>query len=334
MSETVEVVKEEHICCQCHNKFDSIANFYKTYSTLYTESKYLPICKDCFANVYNSYCERYNDREKAMQRMCMAFDLYWNENLFLSCCEEDSVGIGNYMKYLNMYQFQNKTFDNNLDKGFVFGEKSVSKVQRERLRLKRKKHANQEETKVEEIRPDETKAEEVKAEATKPQETKKEPQIRPVDIERWGSGFDVEEYKALNTHYKYLKAANPNCDSNQEIFIVNLCEIKMQQARALRDGDIDAYSKLTELYRKIFQQAGLKTVKEATTSAEDCWSSWTGIISKTTPEEYYSNKELYKDMDGFDDYMTRHYLRPLNNLVNSTEKRDSEFYIGDGAEDE
>jgi len=282
-------------CCQCHNNFDSLTEFYKTYSTLYTDTGHLPICKDCFLGLFNSYADKYHDRNKAMQRICMAFDLYYDESLFNKCCKEDAVEIGNYMKRLNMVQYQGKTFDTNINEGFVFGEILDS-------------------------------AKTKKSSVTAAQE--RQP-IKQTDIEKWGDGLEPEEYKSLNTHYKYLKSANPNCDSNQEIFIINLCEIKMQQARTLRDGNIDAYSKLTELYRKIFQQAGLKTVKEATTSAEDCWSSWTGIISRQAPEEYYKDKQLYKDMDGLDDYFKRNVGRPVNNLEFGTTERDYEYFVGD-----
>ena len=296
-------IEEVYMCCRCHKKFNSV-DFYKTHSTIYTDAPYMPICKDCFFDVYNMYCRKYNDKKKAMQRVCMAFDLYWDEDIFDRNCIGGDLIMGNYMKSLNMKQYRGKTFESNIDQNFVFGENKSSVA------------ITRQNAEPEDI------------------EMKNENQVKASDVERWGSGFSSNEYKELNAHYKYLKVANPNCDSNQEIFIINLCEIKMKQAHALKDDDIDAYTKLTELYRKIFQQAGLKTVKEATTSAEDCWSSWTGVISKTTPEEYYKNKELYRDMDGFDDYMTRHFLRPLNNLVNGTENRDSEFFIGDGADDE
>ena len=76
------VEKKTYVCCQCHNTFESLTDFYKTYSTLYTDTGHLPICKNCFLNLFNSYVSKYQDRCKAMQRVCMAFDLYYVDSLF------------------------------------------------------------------------------------------------------------------------------------------------------------------------------------------------------------------------------------------------------------
>lgn len=287
----------EYKCCQCNNHFDSLTQFYKTYSEIYTETGSLPICKDCFLKLFNSYSEKYGDIKKAMQRICMAFDLYYSESLFDGCCKDGNVEIGNYMKRLNMVQYKGKTFDTTIAEGFDFNKRKVKK---------------------EPEKPTQESAIE-----------QKEPTIPKSYIKRWGNGFEPDEYEYLNSHYTYLKEANPNCDSNQEIFITDLCVTKLQQMQAVRDKNIDNYNKLTELYRKLFQQAGLKTVKESTTSAEDCWASWTSIISRQAPEEYYKDKQLYKDMDGLDDYFKRHVGRPVNNLQLGTTDRDYEYFVGD-----
>ena len=66
----------------------------------------------------------------------------------------------------------------------------------------------------------------------------------------------------MERHYDSLVAANPRSNSNQEIYIMDLCYTKMQQLKAIRDGNVDNYNKLTESYRKSFKEAGLKTVQD------------------------------------------------------------------------
>lgn len=278
-----------YICCKCNEHFPSLTQFYKTYSGLYSDTGYLPICKDCLGKLFDSYIEKYKDVYKAIQRICMAFDLYYSDSIFDTCNDGTSAMLGNYIKRLNMVQYKGRTFDTTLDKGFEF-----NKI------YKKKKPEEQE---VDEI--DET------------------------DIEKWGSGFENVDYGVLNAHYKLLKTANPNYDNNQEIFINDLCYTKMQQMKAVREGRVDDYNKLTDSYRKSFTQAGLKTVKDSNINEEFTIGVNAEIIEKYTPAEYYKNQKLYRDFDNIGDYFKRFLLRPLRNMQHGTNDRDFEYFVKD-----
>lgn len=287
-----------YVCCQCNESFDSLTQFYKTYSSLYSDTGYLPICKDCFFKLFKSYTGKYGDTRAAMKRICMAFDLYYNDSIFDSSNDGTDAIIGSYIRRLNMVQYKGKTFDTTLDDGFSFNdsepEKQVEKCEK------------QEEPEEQEVND-----------------------IDHKDIQKWGFGFDSTDYGILNSHYEYLKTANPNCDSNQEIFVTDLCYTKMQQMKAVREGRVDDYNKLTESYRKSFQQAGLKTVRDASINEEFTIGVNAETIEKYTPAEYYKNKELYKDFDNIGNYIERFLLRPLKNLMHGTKDRDYEFYVKD-----
>lgn len=101
----------------------------------------------------------------------------------------------------------------------------------------------------------------------------------------------------------------------------------MQQMKAVREGEIDNYNKLTESYRKSFQQAGLKTVKETNINEDFLIGVNAETIEKYTPAEYYKNKKLFADNDGIGGYIERFLLRPLRNLMHGTKDRDYEFYV-------
>ena len=79
-------------------------------------------------------------------------------------------------------------------------------------------------------------------------------------VDRWGVGFTEMDYKNLDEHWRMLKKNNPNADSNQEIFIRDLCNINMLKIHALQNGDSKEYATLVEQYSKTFKQAGLKTM--------------------------------------------------------------------------
>lgn len=290
-------VKETYECCQC-GEILPVTDFYRSASSMYSAIGHLPICKRCLLREYKRYKIDYMNREQAMQRVCMAFDIYFNRTIFESGSGNDDTLLGNYLRKINLGQYKNKTFDNTIEEGFNIPTVDTG-----------------------DTRPDES----------KPTKTGSG-ENHSVDqrlIDKWGDGLSYIDYQELEKHHKYLKDANPNCDSNQDIFITDLCYTKMQQMKAIRDGDVDAYNKLTDSYRKSFQQAGLKTVKESNVSDSFTMGVTIDTIEKFTPAEYYKDKKLYRDFDGIGEYIERFMLRPLRNLMHGTSDRDSEFYVKD-----
>lgn len=288
---------EKIICCQCKGEYYSYDDdFFRSQSTLYS-SGYLPICKDCILKMYNTYLYKYQDAKKAMQRICMAFDLYYSEKLFDKCLNKANVTtpVGDYIRKLNMQQYKGKTFDNTIDEGFALAMNNPAPV------------------------------------APKKEEFKKSVEITiPESVRnRWGTGFSEEDYKNLEDHYRSLKRNNPNSEENQDIFIKQCCNLHMLMVRALNANDSERYAKLAEQYSKIFKQAGLRTTQDKDANSDDCWGVWMSRISQYTPEEYYKDKKLYRDFDGIGDYITRFMLRPLKNLQFGTTDRDKEFFVDD-----
>ena len=285
----------QYQCCHCGKTLNQKTNYAKSYSDMFIGTKKLPVCKVCLEDLLDIYTERYKDQKLAMQRICMAFDLYYNESLYNKLSIDRSTLLGNYIRSMNMSQYQGKTFDTTLQEGFAFKKEPKKAVAEEAV-------------------------------------FKEEAKVNPKDVERWGDGLSATDYDNLNNHYKFLKNANPNCDSNQEIFIVDLCYIKMQQMKAVRESRTDDYSKMAEQYRKSFSQAGLKTVRDS--SADEDFTVGVNIetIEKYTPAEYYKNKSLHKDHDNLGEYIERFCLRPLRNLMHGTTDRDFEFYVKDEEE--
>ncbi len=288
--------KDNNEMCICYQCGDTLlpSQFYKSYSGLYAGTGHLPICKSCFEQKFKIYREEYQSSKQAFKRLCMAYDLYYNDDMFDSCDDDDTL-IGKYFRKLNMKQCNGKTFDTTIKEGFDFFENKVA--------------------------PKQTVVEEDDAEP-----------IDPADIEKWGAGLEPTDYDILNSHYRLLSNSNPKCDGNAEIFIIDLCYTKMQQMKAVRESRVDDYKKLTESYIKSFTQAGLKTVKDTNAMEDFTIGVSAETIEKYTPAEYYKNRSLYKDHDNIGDYITRFLLRPLRNLMQGTKDRDAEFFVKDEEE--
>lgn len=293
---------EKCICCHCGETL-SISEFYSSISRFYA-NKHLPICKKCFAEMFFQYRQEYHSDKKAMQRVCMAFDVYFDEDVFDKCGDDESKIIGKYFRKMNIVQYRDKTFDNTIENGAILSGDRRQTVKKRVAVIDQ--YGNEQEGE----------------------------KIDQRDIDKWGIGFDPVDYSILNSHYKLLKDANPNCDSNQEIFINDLCYIKMQQMKAVRSGAVDDYSKMTEQYRKSFQQAGLKTVRDANINEDFTFGVNAETIEKYTPAEFYKGKELYRDFDNIGGYIERFLLRPLRNLMHGTSDRDYEYFVKDESDED
>lgn len=290
-----------YTCCRCREELELAKSFYKCNSELYSDTGYMPVCKNCFTKIIDIYSMKYGSQREAMKRACMAFDIYYDDDLF-SQVDGDEAFIGKYLRGLNRTQYRKKTFDNALDEGL-----SISGVMYDK--------------KARNLRD--------KIIAEEKAEKDAEASIDRADIKKWGAGFAKEDYEEMNRHYELLKAANPRADGNQENYIMDCCRIKMHQLKASREGSLDAFQKMTELYTKSYNNGKLKSVGDGAVAEDFTIGVTAETIEKYTPAEYYKNKELYRDFDGIGEYAERHIFRPLKNIIFGTRDKDYEFYVKD-----
>ena len=299
----VRVIKheeeEKHYCVCCGAPFAvQERNFIPTQSTLWTANNgYCPICRTCANRLYDHYKMAYGgDTFKAIRRMCMILDIYYNESIVDSAINAKAVGNTEFAKYLarcNVGKASGKTYDTTIDEE-IDGT----------------------------VEPFTFKTEEP------------EPPKKSIDSnERWGVGLDPDDYPILEEHYKMLKKNNPNIDNNQEIFIKDLCNINLMKVKAMTAQNLDSYVKASEQYSKIFTKAGLKTVEEKDNSETETVGVTLATIAKMTPEEFYKDKALYADFDGLGEYYDRNVRRPLENIITGSVQKDPEFHVPDDGED-
>lgn len=284
----------EYYCDKCNRVFTRADNFYKAHSDMYSNNGCMPICKDCLTDLFNKYYIGYQDARKAIKRICMSYDLYYSESIANTVCQNTKAA-PQIGDYIKKLNINQYKQKTFADTLEEGFDFNVIFTEHEDTTTKNISRAMQ---------------------------------------DRWGNGFSNIEYQTLENHYKYLKKANPNCDENQEIFIIDLCYIKMQQMNAMLTRNTDDFNKLSESYRKTFTQAGLKTVREGTNEDTFSFGVTAQTIEKYTPAEYYADKELYKDFDGLGDYIDRFMTRPLKNIMTGSSERDYEYYVKDDDDDE
>lgn len=294
--------KHKYKCSCCGKGFTTKKNsFQKSNSPLFqSDDGYLPWCKDCTDIYFNLLCGLYSgNQEHAIEHFCEQADWVYDENPLLAAKEfesghRDRSRISHYAAKKNINVGGKKTYIDSVKFNYENKQNEIIKSR------------------------DQVKTGEVSITASA--------------IDRWGIGFTEADYKNLDEHYRMLKKNNPNADNNQEIFIKSLCNLNMLMIRSLQSGDSKEYSNLVEQYSKTFKQAGLRTVEEKDSSNDETFCMTLGFISEYTPEEFYLDKELYKDKDYIADYVERHITRPMINLETGSDVRDKEFFVPEGDE--
>lgn len=294
--EQFDPAKHKYKCSCCGKGFNSQkTNCQKTNSPLFQANDgFLPWCKECTDKYMILLTALYsNNEEHAIEHFCQQADWVFDVEP-LKCAREissDRSRISSYAAKKNLNVGGRKTYIDTL------------------------KHNYEEEQN--------------KIISSKEQAKEQDISIAAAAVDRWGVGFSEMDYKNLDEHYRMLKKFNPNADNNQEIFIKDLCNINMLKIRALKNGDSKEYANLVDQYAKTFKQAGLRTVEEKDSSNDGTLGMTLATIAQFTPEEYYKDKQLYKDFDGLGEYFDRFVKRPLKNLMFNTDERDKEFYVKD-----
>lgn len=279
-------------CTCCGRQFkQKNGNFIKVQSVLFqANERYLPVCDMCLSDLLEHYSARLGDEDQAIARVCMHFDIYFDIDLLENCPENTSL-LARFKDYCRRCEAERREGKHTYDE-YLADKGDVPEYMRD---VKQARHSGGLSDEV---------------------------------VERWGKGlFSKEDYDTLETHYQMLKRQNPNCDSNQEIFIKDLCLTKWQQMQAIANHNINDYQKLTQLYQDTFAKAGLKVGQEAIEGGNETFGVTLETISHYTPEEYYKDKKLYKDFDGLGEYLSRFIFRPMKNLILGTKERDKEYSI-------
>lgn len=294
------ILNNPYECCACGRRFsDREDNFLKSPSFLFgANNGYVPICIDCSVIFLDHFAASIGMSE-AMKRLCERFDLYYDAELIGTLMDSGYSDTRDilmcYMRDIPRY----KLFEDSIrDNPAAF-----------------RKPAEQDEAKQEKAEP-------------------AEPVIADEVIERWGEGFSSDDYRIMEEHYHMLKRQNPNCNSNQEIFIKDLCPLFLMKLYAERSKDADDFKKLSETYRATFKEAGLQTKVETNDGLDSPLGVTIGMMAQFAPEYFYKDKTLYKDFDGLDDYCQRHIFRPLKNLTLGTDEDDPVYHVSPGDENE
>ena len=117
------------IRCLCCNKEYENKDFYGSDSEFYGAIVKIPYCKRCLDNLYQYYlrkCKKIgypNPERRAVERICMALDVYYSDKIFDSAVKEseswpDATFISLYFKIVKLYQYRKKDYDSTIEERY------------------------------------------------------------------------------------------------------------------------------------------------------------------------------------------------------------------------
>jgi hypothetical protein len=205
--------KEKFECLYCGKSYVD-TSYYNSNSIFYSNGK-LPYCKQCIEKLYQNLLDKYtNDGDlyperRAVKRLCMAFDVYYKEDVFNSALknfresEVKTSPMSQYMRIIQLFQYNRykETYDNT-----IVNEERIMQIQSD-INI--------------DMYTDES----------------DDFKVDEKTINFFGAGFRDEDYKFLQREYDDWTARHECKTKTQEEIFKDICFNRLQNWRALQRGE-------------------------------------------------------------------------------------------------
>ena len=222
---------EELYCSHC-NELHNAKDFYDSDSEFYKTTGKIPYCKPCIDEFYQNFLENFkkleyiNPERKSVERICMAFDLYYNDKIFdtaMKQYDKDNTSasvIACYIKAVKLYQYRDKNYNTTINDRF-----------------------------------EKTKKETFLMSSYKEQETKDNEIIEKAK-KFFGSGFESSDYLFLQEQYNDWITRHECQTKTQEELFKQICFTQLKLLKADRAGEDT--KDLTKTYLELTSAAKLQ----------------------------------------------------------------------------
>ena len=262
-----KVKKEKYRCLYCGKAYVD-TNYYSSNSIFYSNNGRLPYCKQCIERLFQYYSRKYANEgypypeRKAVKRLCMAFDIYYKEDVFNSAIRNykdsdvSTSPMSQYMRVIQLTQYnRNKeTYENTLAK------------------------ENQHEI-----------VEGAPVDASTDFEADKD------TIDFFGAGFSNEDYEFLKREYEDWTARHECKTKAQEEVFKDICFNRLQNLKALRKGE--ETKDITAAFQKLLDSGKLQPKQNAGDTTADNQTFGTLIDKWENTRPLPEVDEELKDVD-------------------------------------
>lgn len=257
-------------CMGCGKEY-SIKDFYYSGSELYSSICKIPYCKDCLDKFYHNYTKKYkedgytNPEKKAIERLCMAFNVYYSDKVFESAVKNlhksvNATIIGMYLKKVNLNPYRSKDYDTTIKEKF-----EVSKNSEAAMSINTRS------------------------------DTERSKEIDKA-IKLFGSGFDDDDYLFLYDQYcDWVTRHECNTKVQEEIF-KRICFTQLELFKATRDHKDT--KNLTATFQNLLDSAKLQPKQNSNNAVSDAQTFGTLIDKWENTKPVPETDDELKDVDG------------------------------------
>ena len=201
-------------CYRCNKEYD-VEDYYTSDSELHISVGRIPYCKDCLDELYQYYLKKYEDLKypspdrKAIERLCMTLDLYYNDKIFDSAVKELETRLGvtliaAYFKQVKLYQYRKKNYDTTINEKYQLMKESKNSDAVMSIYTEQDRNITEE--------------------------------IKNATL-LFGSGFDDEDYVFLYEQYSDWVARHECKTKAQEEVFKQICFTQLELLKATRRGE-------------------------------------------------------------------------------------------------
>lgn len=277
--------KEKYECLYCGKSYVE-TSYYNSNSIFYSNTGKLPYCKQCIEKLYQYLSDKYtredyqNPEERAVRRLCMAFDIYYKKDIFESALNNfkksdvTTSPMSQYMRIIQLYQYnQNKeTYEHTLAKEVQDGIMSGMPVG--------------------------SSTDFVADERT---------------IHFFGAGFSNEDYEFLKREYEDWTARHECKTKAQEEVFKDICFNRLQNLKALRKGE--ETKDITAAFQKLLDSGKLQPKQNSGDTTADNQTFGTLIDKWENTRPLPEIDEELKDVDKIGWYIDVFFKGHLSKMM-------------------
>ncbi len=280
-----KINKNKYTCFYCGNEYVD-TNYYNSNSEFYSNIGKVPYCKQCIEKFYQHYFDRYTNEgcltpeRKAVKRLCMAFDIYFREDVFNSSINKSKDGtmnispMGQYMKTIQLFQY-------NRNKETY--EDTIAKEEDDRFI------------------------------ASVPVDISDDFKADEDTINFFGSGFTNEDYKFLKREYDDWTARHECKTKTQEEIFKDICFNRLQNWKALQKGE--ETKDITAAFQKMLDSGKLQPKQNSGDTMADNQTFGTLIDKWENTRPLPEIDEELKDVDKIGWYIDVFFKGHLSKMM-------------------
>lgn len=277
-------------------------SFYDSKSRMHSYMGRIPYCKECVDDMYRDYCDKYSSlgyadpEKKAVERLCMVFDLYYSDNVYDSVVKQIEDGSSTasvmalYIRMVKLKQYKSKNYDTTLEERYndeKYNNRPVTIYSEEDTDINNTIDA-----------------------ATK----------------LFGNGFDDNDYLYLYGQYMDWTARHECNTKSQEETFKRICITQLQLLKADRRGEES--KALNETYLKLLDAAKLQPKQNSGDTTADNQTFGTLIDKWENTRPIPETDEELRDVDNiawYIDVFFRGHLSKMMGLKNGFSKLYDKF---------